>query len=252
MSQEEATIMMVTYNRLELTKRMLDSLFQKTKYPFNIVIIDNGSTDGTVEFLTDYFENSKADVVTATLFFNSKNKGIAVGRNQAMKIADENFPNTKWYCTIDNDVELPDGWLTECIDIMSKNPNYGMIGVNMEGKPYPLVTKNGKTFQNKPAGNLGTACMVFPKSIHQMLGFFNTEYGLYGEEDADWGMRGRVLGISMGYVKEMGNHFGVGENDQGEYREWKTEKHSENLTQFNQNCAAYSSKRKQLYIPYKE
>jgi GT2 family glycosyltransferase len=190
--------------------------------------------------------------IEQVLSANAENKGIAIGRNQALKIADESFPDTKWLCTLDNDVEMPEGWLTECIQIIEANPAFGMIGVNMEGKPYQIITSNGKTFQNKPAGNLGTACIVFPKSVHKMLGFFNTEYGKYGEEDADWGMRARVVGYKLGYIEKMGTHFGEGENDVGEYREYKTACHKKNLAKFNANCGAYARREKAIYIAYKE
>src|SRR5690606_24761469 len=101
-------------------------------------------------------------------------------------------------------------------------------------------------------GNLGTACIVFQSKLQKMIGYFNTEYGLYGEEDADYGMRARVCGFSLGYIERMGNHFGVGELDKGEYREFKTEMHKSNLAQFNANCGAYARREKQLYIPYKD
>jgi len=241
----KAALMMATYNRLDLTKRMLKSLFETTTIPFSLIIVDNGSEDGTVEFLKDYQWPCDAHLI-----FNEANKGIAVARNQTLKKADE--IGTDWFCTIDNDVEMPKGWLKQCIDILKANKSYGGIGVNMEPAPYPIVTRNGCTFQDKPQGNLGTACMVFPKAVHQMLGFFTTEYGLYGEEDADWGMRTRVCGFKLGYIQEMGNHFGDGEVDTGAYRDFKTESHRRNLAAFNRNCAAYHRRQKPLYIPYRD
>lgn len=248
---EVVTLMMCTYNRLDLTKRMMEDLFKTTKTPFNFVIVDNGSKDGTVDYLAEILPVAKKEHnVDIYISKNSENKGIAVGRNQALKLA--NDLKTDWYCTIDNDVELPEGWLTECIDILKAVPKYGMIGVNMEGKQYPIITEKDKTFQIKPQGNLGTACIVFPKNVHKMLGFFTTEYEKYGEEDSDWGMRARVVGYKLGYIKEMGNHFGVDELDTGEYRDWKTACHKKNLAKFNANCRAYYNKQKSIYIPFKE
>ncbi|NJO18395.1 MAG: glycosyltransferase [Thioploca sp.] len=241
----KTVLMMATYNRHELTERMLGSLWTSTKHPFKMVIIDNGSTDGTVDIL-----NSYEWPVETRIIFNPENKGIAIARNQALKAASD--MGAQWYCTIDNDVEMPFGWLEECIDILTINRNYGAIGVNMEDKPYPIIEREGKRFQDKPQGNLGTACMVFPKSIHKMLGFFNTEYGPYGEEDADFGMRIRVAGFRLGYIERTGTHFGVGAADEGEYREFKTNCHRNNLKKFNQNVRDYYSRRKALFIKYHE
>lgn len=243
---EIITLMMATFNRLDLTKQMLDSLEKSTNILYKFVIVDNASSDNTLSYLKNRFDNN----LDVYIIENKENKGIAIARNQALKKADE--INTNWYVTLDNDVSMPKGWLEEIIDILKKNPSYAAIGVNMENKKYPIVSKNGKEFQDKPEGNLGTACMVFPKTTHQMLGFFNTEYGKYGEEDADFGMRIRVTGLKLGYIKEMGIHFGEGEADKGEYREFKTKAHQDNLNKFRQNCAAYFQKRKPLYIPFKE
>lgn len=243
--------MIVTYNRLELTKKTLDCLFENTDYPFDLVFVDNASTDGTVDYLYQFCGDNLLPSNGLFKGFkiqrNETNQGIAIGRNQALLLSEG-----EWLSTLDNDVLLPKGWLSESISILKKNPSYAMIGVNMEGVQYPLVSSGDLEWQIKPKGNLGTACTVFNRSLHKMLGFFNwKDYGRYGEEDADFGARVRVLGLKMGYIKEMGTHLGEGENDTGEYRKFKTEQHKNNLRKFNENCAAYFSKRKNLYISFK-
>jgi hypothetical protein len=85
-----------------------------------------------------------------------------------------------------------------------------------------------------------------------MLGFFNTEYKNYAHEDADFGMRARVLGYQLGYIKEMGKHVGEGENDVGAYREFKNKHHKENLQKFYENSRLYMTKQRSVYIPYKD
>lgn len=240
---------MVTYNRIDLTKQTLKAIFENTNYPYKIIFVDNGSTDGTVKFLQQHCELKKKEIdnfINYSIHCNYGNKGIAIGRNQALYLADSD-----WLVTLDNDVWIPSGWLTECVDILSRNRQYGAIGVNMENVHYPIVTLNEKEFQDKPRGNLGTACMVFNKSLHKMLGFFNhLDYKKYGEEDSDWGMRTRVIGLKLGYIKENGKHLGEGENDKGPYREFKTKQHKENLAKFHQNCRDYFSRKKSLYIPF--
>lgn len=245
--------MMVTYNRIKLTENTFNNLCKNTEYkPLNIVIVDNGSTDGTVQYLSEFSDKYKGNLFNDIyIHYEPKNRGIPIGRNIALKLAVDKF-NSRWLCTLDNDVEVPRGWLTECIDVLKANPNYGMIGVNVEGKSYQFVTEKGKTFQCKPQGNLGTACMVFPLSLHKMIGFFNTEYIFFAHEDADAGLRTRALGLKLGYIQRMGKHIGEGENDQGEYREFKNEYHKKNLPKFHENARLYMTKKKSIYIPYKE
>jgi GT2 family glycosyltransferase len=250
MIEAKTAVMVVTFNRLELTKQTFDSLFETAGHNFNLIIVDNGSTDGTREYLETILKKEGKYLKSVVVKLNEENKGIAIGRNQALKIA--NDIGTNYYCTIDNDVLMPNGWLGECVDILDKVPRYGAIGVNMEGNGYQIININGKTFQNKPAGNLGTACMVFPRAVHQMIGFFNTTYGTYGLEDSDFGMRIRVAGFKLGYIEQMGSHLGVGELDKGEYRKFKTETHDKFLSKFNANCGAYVRKEKPIYLAYKE
>lgn len=243
----DISIMMVTYNRLDLTRQTLESI-SKLKDKHNLIIIDNNSTDGTIDYLKEFkgFDNT----ASLNIIYNSENKGIAIGRNQALKAANE--LNTRWFCTMDNDVLVPDYFLNECIDIMTKNPKYGAIGANFEGQNYPLITEGGKTFQVKPAGNLGTAAMVMSFPAHKMVGYFNTEYNKYGIEDSDMGMRLRVAGFKLGYIKENGIHLGIGAQDTGEYRAWKTQQHDEKVPLFNEHCRAYHQRKKPIYMPYKD
>lgn len=238
------SVMVATYNRLNLTKETFSDLDNSIDIDYNFIIIDNGSTDGTIEYLKDYSRDN------VKVVYNEKNLGIATARNQGLKIANE--LGSDYFCYIDNDVKMPVGWLSECISILEDNKKYAMIGVNMEGNRYPTVTLNGHTFQDKPAGNLGTACMVFPKRTHSILGYFNNvDYSpFYGLEDADYGMRARVLGLKLGYIDRMGEHLGVGDQDVGEYRAFKTKEHDSYLSLFKSNYALYRSGKKPIYFKY--
>ena len=248
-----ASLMMVTYNRLELTKQTINCIFENTQYPFNLCIVDNGSDDGTKDWIeTELLEKSLSDNSNCNGVYvkkNSKNRGI--GRNQGLVLA--NQLNNDWLVTIDNDVWVPKGWLEECVGVLSANRQFGAIGVNMENCQYPIAESNGKIFQVKPQGNLGTACMVFNRSLHKLLGFFNyKDYELYAHEDADFGMRIRVVGLKLGYIKEMGKHLGEGESDKGEYREFKNKWHGRNLPKFHKNAREYMKREKSYYVSFND
>jgi glycosyltransferase involved in cell wall biosynthesis len=246
-----ADIMIVTYNRLELTKRTLEDLLNTTDFFFNLIIVDNGSQDKTVEYLQKFcLDNShKGFFKDYIIKENKENLGIAIGRNQCLSLSKEN-----WLVTFDNDVLVPKGWLTECVDILKINRQYACIGVNFEGKNYPAVKLNGKEFQDKPRGNLGTACMVFQRYLHKILGYFNyLDYGKYGLEDSDFGARiSFALKMKLGYLSSPGVHIGSGSYDVGPYRAYKTAEHDKYLHKFNENCRLYCNKQKQLYIPFKD
>jgi GT2 family glycosyltransferase len=239
--------MLTTFNRLSLTQRTFDNFFATTKSPYHLIITDNGSTDGTPEYLKSLKVNEFC--LSYDIHLNAENLGIARGRNRGLKIAEKY--NAEYLCTMDPDVELPDDWLGKCIDIIGSNPNF-VIGVNFEDTTYPPITINNKTFQLKARGNLGSALMVFKKELHNKIGYFYTDWPKprYAHEDADAGQRMRLAGYKLGYLLENGVHLGVGAEDSGEYRQMKDECSKANLTQFHQNCALYTSGKKSIYIPF--
>ena len=72
---EEIPIIVVNYNGIELLKKYLDSVLQ-TQYPSRVVVVDNGSKDGSVEYLKE----KGVEVVQL-----DKNYGPAYARNVAIK-----------------------------------------------------------------------------------------------------------------------------------------------------------------------
>lgn len=243
---KKADIMMVTYNRLELTKQTLESLIKTAEYPINLIIVDNNSLDGTVKWIKDFVTAHHDALVGFKLILNDENRGIAYGRNQCLKAS-----SADWLVTLDNDVILPQGWLKECIELLEENKDFGAIGVNFEKHNFKMIERNGKMFQEKLKGNIGSATMVFNRSIHKMLGFFDS-LKFYGHEDSLWGCRVRMLGLKLGYLKENGIHLGEGQNDVGEYREFKNKYGQENLVIHNNLYNDYVLRKKSLFVSFKE
>lgn len=248
--EERADIMIVTYNRLELTKKTLESLLETTDFPFNLILIDNASSDGTIEYLKDFCnKNSKKDLFNDFVIVEGKeNLGNATGRNRALSRTKE-----EWLITYDNDIICPNKWLSNCINILKENRQFAICGINFENTTYPLITLNNRTFQEKPKGNIGGACMVFNRKIHKAIGFFNDiDYSKkFSMDDADFCMRLRALQFRMAYW-DNGIHLGSGENDTGEYRKMKTLEHDSYIPKFQENCRLYFSKKKPIYIPFKD
>ena len=81
----------VTYNRKELLKESILSLFQQTYQNFSIYIIDNASTDGTYEYINDMLDNDRL------YYFNTgKNLGGAGGFSFGIKEAVQNGFSYLW------------------------------------------------------------------------------------------------------------------------------------------------------------
>ena len=106
-------IFSLTKNRLYYTKRTLESLHNKTHIPYDHYIIDQASTDGTLNYL-----NKHKDIYNLKIYPLGINIGINRGVNFAIdRIGDEADIILK----LDNDVEIEtDGWLKKCINVLSK------------------------------------------------------------------------------------------------------------------------------------
>jgi len=250
-------IMMVTYNRLELTKRTFEGALKNAGCNYNLIVVDNGSTDDSVEWICD---NSKdiAYIDKCVVISTGKNKGIANGRNKCLKIMSTDFNDSDYLCTLDNDVILPDNWLKDCCDVLSsKHVGVLACGVNLECKPYSkaqIKLNDGRSIciQIKSRGNLGTACGVMHKRVFDKIGYFDM-LETYAHEDALMYLRARLAfkGIVC-YLGKDGEHIGVGENDSGEYREMKNEFWDKNMPVHNRLASLYMSGRKSLKVDFEE
>lgn len=228
---------------------MLASLDQQTDRPYHLLLNDDGSIDGTQDFLRQYRPTNN-NCLSLDIYFGEKQQGVHWARNKLLKLAARY--NDAFLATVDNDVLLPSGWLGQCIDFLLNNP-YWMCGVNYEGVRYPLQEMNGHHYQVKHAGNLGTATEVFSRELVQQLGYFDYDFGeIYGEEDPLWAWRARQLKPSyqMVYLETDGVHIGTGSNDPADYREWKTAAHSANLEIFRSLCRQYGSTKKPLFVSF--
>lgn len=241
-----ASIMMVTYNRLNLTQKTFDTTLKNAGCKYNLIIIDNNSEDNTVKWLK---ENVPSLNLPYKIICLNKNMGIAYGRNMGLKIDREHY-SSDYLCTLDNDVILPNNWLNKCIDVLKINKQIGACGINLEGTKYPKtkIKLNGidEEIQIKPRGNLGTAAQVFRKEDSEKLGYFEN-YEAYGHEDAIWGYKLRMLGKILVYLGENGEHLGVDKEDSGEYREMKNKYWKINMVKFEKDIRDYANKKRSLY-----
>lgn len=107
-------IAVITYNRLELTKKCLESIKTHTTGDYKLVVVDNGSTDGTREYLKDYNH-----------IFNDENKYPGAATNQVWSQEDSDY-----YVRVDNDILFTEtGWNEYVIDLFNAFPKVGQIGL---------------------------------------------------------------------------------------------------------------------------
>lgn len=179
------SIITLTHNKLEYTKKYIESLYKYTK-DFELIIVDNGSNDGTVEYLKT--------LTGAKLILNEENLGFSKGNNQAIKIVEGEF-----VAFLNNDILLSPNWFEECEKIFRKenaafvsprqiNPEFH----NTNDKKYLEYFKRNFSFKKeyeKHFEECSFSCVVTKKEILSSLGNFDENYTPAFFEDDDFKYR---------------------------------------------------------------
>lgn len=238
----------VTFNRLEFTRAALESVVRHTRFPYRLTVVDNGSTDGSVEYLEREFHSGNLD----TLVLLDRNVGVARASNLGWHIE----PSSSHYLKLDNDIVIgKDGWLRDMVLTQKDIPEIGAIAYKVETVDYPVRQVGEHRVCVKEFGNLGGACMLIPKRTENCLGYWTEEYGLYGEEDADYGIRIDVAGLYNIYMYDTScvNHREEDLNvvEDLKYRRFKDKRRKRNLRRrasFNRITRAYVKGKRPLYV----
>jgi len=186
-------IVIVTYNRLQYTQKSIASIVDNTVFPYVLTVVDNGSADGTQAWL----RKQKRRGIIKNLILHPENKGYAYAANDGWEAEDSDY-----YVKVDNDIIIQKkGWLSDMIEVIDNCPEVGAIAYNFEQDSYPITKIGGYKLRVK-VGNLGGCCVLIPKRTYQLLGYWCEEYGLYGEEDGDYGFRIKLAGLLNCYMED--------------------------------------------------
>ncbi len=101
------SIVIPSMNKIYYTRRCLDSLLSTAGVEFEFIIVDNGSTDGTAEYLLEFRRRALEREIGVTLLCNDHNVGACTARNQAIHLC-----RGSEIAFLDNDIVLRDRhWL---------------------------------------------------------------------------------------------------------------------------------------------
>ena len=116
------TIGLLTLNHLSFTQLCLEYLFKNTDYPYELVIVDQNSSDGTKEYLQD-IERTYGSIQPITVHYMDRNVGVAAGLNIC---ALHNLDNDLVF--LQNDVVVGPNWLSPLVSLADSSNKIGMVG----------------------------------------------------------------------------------------------------------------------------
>lgn len=194
----DTTICVLTYNAIDVTKKFLELLYKNTEN-FKLILIDNGSSDGTPQYLNDILPNlygANATQHAQNIILNQENHGVIGGRNMGFAIfATE---PTKYLCFLDNDQFVQNGWLEQHINYMRDN-NLDIVGadawlLNKKFMPTYHSTKKGD-----PYSYVGCGGMLMKKEVVENVGSFDAQFNPAYFEDPDYNFRAMQKQYKIGW-----------------------------------------------------
>jgi len=169
------SVVVLAWNQLELTRRCVDSIRAGTRADYELIVVDNGSTDGTADYATETADKA---------VINAENLGFAAGNNSGLTVATGTY-----VAFVNNDTVLPAGWDVSLTEILDTSPQAGMVlpAVTAAGNPVTVRTKPGETVEILlPFGEFPSGVIVVMRRAQlEALEGWNEGFERASSEDLD-------------------------------------------------------------------
>lgn len=215
MRDPKVSVIVVTYNNIELTRACLESLDKFSQYEqLEIIVVDNASSDGTPTYLSDWVVKS----LNRKLILNDNNKGFAAANNQGLAVA-----NGEYLVLLNNDTYVTPGWIQTLIRHLKRDKTIGLIGpiTNNIGNEAKIdifyesmdeMHKKSAAYTRRHIGltyPLKTAaffCVMLPRSTYERVGSLDEAFGRGFFEDDDYCRRVEQLGLRVVCAEDVFIH----------------------------------------------
>lgn len=204
------SVVIINWNGREYLRACLESLGRQRDADFETIVVDNGSTDGSVEMV-------RSEYPTVRLIANSENRGFCGANNQGFVIARGEF-----VAILNNDAEAGPGFLAAMRRAFDVAPDIGMAAAKVLVHEDPrridkvghLIYPDGQN-RGRGTGEIdhgqydrmedclwpdGCAAM-YRKAMLDQIGGFDEDLFIFGD-DAELGLRGRIAGWRCLYVPD--------------------------------------------------
>ncbi|MFQ5791039.1 MAG: glycosyltransferase family 2 protein [Acidobacteriota bacterium] len=217
----ELSVLIVNYNAELHLKNCLHSLYQNTSFrPLEVVVVDNASTDGSVEML-------RRDFPQVEVIASPENVGFSAANNQAMRRARGDY-----FLLLNNDALVRPGAVDTMLRIMKARPEVGVVGPLLRNEDGSVQISYGRMISFRAelvqkfvsgryeAGSpffrryierrshkaaypdwVSGACFMLQAHVAEEAGYFDDNFFMYTEE-VDFCQRVRALGYHVLYTPE--------------------------------------------------
>src|SRR5208283_3833299 len=205
------SVTLVTYNSGRFIKRCLESVLQQKYRLKEVIVVDNASTDGTIDILEQFEDRCQ-------VYYNDENVGFAAAQNQAIKLS-----NGDWVLTLNPDVLLLPNFIQALVDAGQSDSRIGSVcgklltmTSHFEIPERPVVDStgiyfnpmlrhldrgsqevdNGHYLQHEYVFGATAAAALYRRAMIEEISidgeFFDSDFFVY-REDADVAWRGQLM-----------------------------------------------------------
>ena len=196
-------IVIPVYGGLHVLVPCLNSIIQRTGWPYKLIIVDDATPDGSTQmWLTEWAKEHPQH----TVLFNKKNRGFAATVNRGIEAGDGEY-----ICILNSDVLVTGGWLFKMVLALETDERNKIINPctnNTAEIAIPLQSGYDYNDMNRAFEKMSSHeypeimptgfCLMMPRSLVTEIGTFDEGYVSYGEETDFW-MR-VITRISKGQV----------------------------------------------------
>ena len=158
--QDLVSVVIPSYNGEKYIEETILSI-KKQDFNHEIIVVDDMSTDNTVEIAKSY---------NCNVIINTVHKGQMAGKNTGIKAANGNY-----WLTIDQDDLLVDGALSMLYNEMQKKIEYKIVMAKLKNFCSPDTPHRIKFVNPNPFSNILTGTTLFKKDIFDKIGFFRED-----------------------------------------------------------------------------
>lgn len=214
------SIIVVNWNGLDILRECLNSLNEINYKRWELIVVDNGSIDGSIEFLNKIKTNKKIKIIA-----NKTNLGFAIANNQGFEKA-----AGKYLLLLNNDTKVQKDFLTVLVNYLETNLEVAVVQpkINLMESQHFLdncgafltptgflehwgyMQRDDNDFNNTTEiFSAKGACMLIKKELVSQIGLFDEDFGSYFEE-TDFCWRVWLVGKKVVYYPRTRIYHKVG------------------------------------------